>query len=170
MDRDSAAQAVHAGMAPMAAAMTAMRPFTVNGSTYGPQQLVGLLVTDPGNLDVHVAQCPAWVAFWGVLSADAKREHDKRQADYRMARDKWASARRKESKVTKDALDEEWRCLAAYPQWYEGLRDAEYAWSCAQFVYEACTRKVQMLSSLARMYADERSATAPSRPPYQARL
>lgn len=164
MDRESATQAVRAAMAPMTDAMRVMQPFSINGRTWGAPELVPLLVVDPGNIDVHIAQCPAWIAFWGVLSADAKRTHNAKESAYRVARDTWAMKRRAESKVTKDALDEEWRTLPDYQRWYAEQAESERAWSCAQFLYEAFQRKANMLTALARMYADERAAQAGKMP------
>ena len=145
-------------MSVMTATMAVMRPFTINGKVWSAPELVPLLVVDPGNIDVHIAQCAAWVMFWGVTSADAKRAVDAHEAAYRVARDTWATRRRAEGKVTKDALDEEWRTQPEYGTWYDTKGELERAWSAAQFVYEAFNRKANMLSALARMYADEKLA------------
>lgn len=163
MDRETAAQQVRANMGGLVAATHSIRPFSVNGQVWSAQQIVDLLTVDPGNLDVHIAQLPAWVAFWGVASADAKHALDAHETAYRIARDTWATKRRAESKITKDALDEEWRTLPEYPTWNAQKAELERAWSAAQFVYEACNRKATMVSSLARMYADERVASAAGR-------
>jgi hypothetical protein len=143
-----------------------MRPFTISGRTWDAAQLVPLLVVDPGNIDIHIAHLPAWVGFWGVTVADAKHALDAHESAYRVARDQWTVRRRQEGKATKDALDEEWRCQPEYPTWYAAKADLERAWSCAQFVYEAFTRKSSMLSSLARLYADEKIAGAAGRRDY----
>lgn len=163
MDRESAAQQVRAGMSGLMASMASMPPFTINGQTWTAELIVQLLVVDPGNLDVHIAHLPAWVAWWGVTSADAKRAFDAHEAAYRVARDQWALKRRANGKATKDQLDEEWRCQPEYLTWYEQKATLERAWSAAQFVYEAFNRKSVMVSSLARMYADERIAGSAGR-------
>lgn len=170
MDRESATQHVRAGMAGLAQVMASMPPFTINGQTWTAQQIIGLLVVDPGNIDVHIAQLPAWVAWWGVTSADAKRAFDAHEAAYRVARDQWAMKRRQAGpKPTKDQLDEEWRCQPEYLTWYEQKATLERAWSAAQFVYEAFNRKSTMLSALARMYADEKIANTAGRTNFGAR-
>jgi hypothetical protein len=166
MDRESAAQHVRAGMSGLTVAMSSMRSFTINGKTWTAPEIVELLVVDPGNIDVHIAHLPAWVAWWGVTSSDAKHALDAHEAAYRVARDKWATKRRTDGKATKDQLDEEWRCTPEYPTWYGQKAELERAWSCAQFVYEAFNRKSTMLSALARMYADEKIAGGAGRGDY----
>lgn len=158
MDREQAAQQVRAGMSDLVGRMSSMRPFTINGQTWGAQQLADLLVVDPGNIDIHIAHLPAWVSWWGITSGDAKHAFDAHEVAYRVARDQWAQKKRADAKTTKDALDEAWRCTPEYPTWYAQKAELERAWSCAQFVYEAFNRKSAMLSALARMYADEKIA------------
>lgn len=163
-DRESAAQSVRAGMTKLVEVMGSMRPFTINGVTFTADVLVTQLVIDPGNLDRAMAEAPAWIAYWGVLSADAKKFHDAKEAAYRQARDSFGIRRRSEGKTTEKALDEEWRTQPEYQRWYEDKAETERAWSCATFVHEAHLRRSQMLSSLGRVYADERANYNPRGP------
>jgi hypothetical protein len=164
MDRDATSREIQAQTHMLSTTMSVWRPFTINGRAWSAQELVPLLVTDPAQLDAHIAVCPAWVAFWGGMVADAKYAHDQRQADYRVARDTWSTRRRAESKATQAAIEEEWRTQPEYPTWQGSLLEVERAWSCAQFLFDAFGRKAQMLTALARVYVEERAASANTRP------
>lgn len=160
-DRDGAAQTVRANLGSVKTAMASMAPFTINGRTWTASDLIAILVIDPGYVDVAAAQCAAWVSFWGITSADAKRAYDVHEAEYRIARDTWALRRRVEGgKVTKDALEEEWRTQPSYLQWYTRKGELERAWSCAQFCYDAFGKQATMLSALSRMYVEQSVASA----------
>jgi len=163
IDRQTASQEVATAIAPLMQTIGTMQPFVVGGRVWDAMSLVNILVTDPAQLDAHIALCPAWVAFFGVVVADAKREHDMKQSDYRQARDTWHTQRRAEGKVTQAALEDEWRIQSNYKGWQEALTTSERAWSCASFVHDALQRKSQMLTNLTKLYSDERAASATTR-------
>lgn len=178
-DRQQAATIVQSESKVMLAHARSIKPFQINGFTYGGEQIVPLLVIDPACLDVHMAQVAGWIGYWGVLTAAAKRDHDRHQAQYRVARDSFIASvgssedgedpkpKAKAKSKTKTAAETEWRTLPGYDSLYEKGADLEYAWSCAQFVYEALLRKATMLTALGKVYADERSA--PTATPSSAR-
>lgn len=174
-DRAQAAGIVQSQMGTMLAHAAHMVPFIVNGTTYTHEQIMPMLVIDPASLDVHAAQVAGWIGHWGILTAAAKRAHDKYQATYRGQRDSFiinaaagepaedgdeeGAGKKKATKgKSKTAAEAEWRSKPGYAEIYDKIADLEYAWSCAQFVYEALTRKSNMLTALGKLYADERSA------------
>lgn len=136
-----------------------IRPFKIGDTTYTAtmlMQAVGVV----GTLAQDLAECSSWIAYWGARTAEAKKAVDDHQVEYRVERDKWAAKRRAEGKITKDALDEEWRARPEYPGWYAKTNELEYAWNCANFMYEACRSKSMSLSSIAKLHADEAASRA----------
>lgn len=134
-------------------------PFTIGTRTWNPaEDVLPFLILDPGNLDVALSFNAAFVAFWGEETARAKKQLDDKQVQYRIARDRFAVDRRKIGKVTKEALEEEWRAAAGYERWWQEQSECERAWSTANFVYDAFCKQTQNLSSLTKYYADERSS------------
>lgn len=183
-DRAQAGQLVAEQMTNMLAHARVMEPFMINGATFGPDQIVPLLVIDPNNLDLHMAQVSGWIGYWGGLSASAKKAHDKYEARYRAQRDGFissapepdeapteapaASGKGKGPKAakakSKTALEAEWRTMPGYIALYDQLADLEFAWSCAAFVYEALLRKGNMLTALGKLYGDEQAAPGAGNP------
>jgi hypothetical protein len=174
-DRAQASQIIREHIPLIQANMRTMVPFTINGATYGPEQLLPLFVIDPASIDVHMAEVAAWIGFWGTLVASAKREHDRFDAQYRHKRDAFVvsnagmavtevvetdagKTKTKTTKKSKTAAEAEWRTDAEYVKLYERKSDLEYAWNCAQMVYEALNKKANMLTALGKLYDNERIA------------
>lgn len=164
MDSASASAAVNGALATnVGALLHTMQPWKVGDKLWTSAELLPFLVVDPGNIDVAIAFNTSWVAFWGAETARAKKAFDLKQADYRIARDRWAKDRRQQNKVTKEVLEEEWRATADYRRWWEEQAEAERAWSSSSFIYEAFTRQTTNLTSLTKFYADERASRADRR-------
>lgn len=152
-----------------------LRPFTVGEQTYTGDFIL-LAVGGSGDLKQDQAENPSWIAYWGAVTASAKEAYDEVESDYRQARDAFIGdillhgyvedvdgAEVQHKKVAKTTAEVLWRSHPSYADWWRRQREAERAWNTASYVYEACLRKTQNLTSMTKLYVDELTALARAR-------
>jgi len=139
--------------------------FSIYDRVYSADLLIPQLVVKPSDLPSEAMACAAFVLYWGLEAARARRLQARVEAAYRAWRDRrWLEIKTTEvsqtsagnPKLISDGhADKSLRADPDYGIWRGKLDDAQAGAEMAEAIYEAFKLKSTMIKSAAQVMHDE---------------
>jgi len=139
--------------------------FTITGRVYSAELLTPQLTIDSKDLIAEAASCGAFVLYWGIEAARARRFKEQVDSSYRMWRDRtWLEVKatsigqtaKGEPKFPSDGQTEKvYRTMPDYGTWHQRLQTAQESAEMAEAIHEAFKMKARLIETQERLLRDQ---------------